>query len=112
MLTEKCRHDEIRNLYIEQLACTWMEDSTTETTCANVDEKIESFAEGDLEYLEEILSALWEIANKDGDIRAPASTPSAVRVFCSHLPPGVTWKCSPLRITRPSSPQVLPIGPL
>lgn len=52
-----------------------MEDSTTEATRASVDEKIDSFAEGDLEHATEILSALWEIVNNDGDITAPSSTP-------------------------------------
>jgi hypothetical protein len=52
-----------------------MEDSTTETTRASVDKKIDSFVEGDLEHATEMLSALWEIANKDGDVKAPSNTP-------------------------------------
>ena len=111
MLTEKRRHDEIRSLYIEQLACTWKENSTMEATCASVDEKVESFAEGDLEYATEILSALWEIASKDGDIRAPASTSSAVSQFQFCIFPRVMRKCS-LHITSPRSPRVLSTGAL
>jgi len=61
-----------------------MEDSTTETTRVSVNEKIDSFAEGDLENATEALSALWEIVNKDGDITAPSSTPPTVS------PPGVS----------------------
>ncbi|KAF9647695.1 hypothetical protein BDM02DRAFT_3116678 [Thelephora ganbajun] len=58
-----------------------MEDPTTETTRASVDKKIESFIEGDLEHAAEMLTALWEIANKDGDITAPSETaPAAARV--------------------------------
>jgi hypothetical protein len=55
-----------------------MEDATTESTRINVDKKIDSFVEGDLEYATEMLSALWEIANKDGDIAAPSNTTPAV----------------------------------
>ena len=73
-----CRYDEVRNLYLEQLAFVWMDDSTTEATRAKVEEKIDSFVEGDLEYATEALSALWEIANKDGDVKAPSSTTPAV----------------------------------
>ena len=90
MLTERSRYDEIRSLYINQLAFTWMEDSKTETTRASVDNKIDSFFEGDLEHATEILSALWEIANKDGDIKAPSKASPAVSLFrlcpltCAH----------------------------
>lgn len=68
----------MRNLYIKQLASDWMEDSTTEMTRISVDKKIDSFGEGDLGYATEILSALWEIVNKDGDIVAPLSVMPAV----------------------------------
>jgi hypothetical protein len=97
MLTEKRRHDEIRNLYVEQLAYIWMEDSTTETTYASVEEKVASFAEGDLEHATEILSALWEVANRDGDIKAPADTPPAVSPFFSPASCGNTQFTSPAR---------------
>ncbi|KAF9645692.1 hypothetical protein BDM02DRAFT_471820 [Thelephora ganbajun] len=74
------RYDEIRNLCIEQLAFVLMEDST-ETTRASVDKKIDNFVEGDLEHASEMLSVLWEIANKDGDITAPSKTvPAAAQV--------------------------------
>ena len=111
MLTEKCRHEKIRSLYIEQLAYVWKENSTMEATCASVDEKIESFAEVDLKNAAEILSALWEIANKDGDIKAPASTSSAVSQFQFCFLPHVMQKCS-LHVTSPRSPRVLPAGSL
>jgi len=80
-----------------------------EVTCASVDEKVESFAEGDLEYATEILSALWEIASKDDDIKAPASTSSVVSQFQFCLLSRVMRKCS-LHITSPHSPRVLPAG--
>ena len=87
MPTEERRHEEIMNLYIQQLAYIWMEDSTTETARASVEKKIDSFVEDGLEHATEMLSALWEIVNKDGDIKAPANTSSAVSQFqCCLLP--------------------------
>ena len=80
------RYDEIRSLYIEQLAFVWMERSTTEATCTSVEKKIDSFVEGNLEYALETVSALWEVANKDGDVKDPSTTAPAVSaswsVFC------------------------------
>ena len=74
ILMERHRYDEIRDLYTNQLASIWMEDSTTVSTRARIDEKIDSFYEGDLEHATEVLSALWEIVNKDGNIAAPFNT--------------------------------------
>ena len=81
ILTECHSYDEIRSLYISQLAFVLMEDSTTEATRVRVDEKIDSFYEGDLEHATDVLSALWEMVNKDGDITAPSSTLPAVSCF-------------------------------
>jgi len=81
MLTERHRYDEIRDLYAHQLASVWMEDSTTEETRVRIEEKIDSFYEGDLEHAADVLSALWEILNKDGDITAPSNTSPAVSLF-------------------------------
>ena len=66
------RHGEVRNLYIEQLAYVWVEDPTTEATRASVEEKIDDFVEEGLEHATEMLSASWEIVNKEGDVTAPA----------------------------------------
>jgi len=79
------RYDEIRKLYIEQLAYVWMEDSTTEATRASVDKKIDNFVKGDLEHAAESVSALLEIANKTGDIAAPSKTSPAVSPFSFFL---------------------------
>ena len=76
---ERCRYDEVRVLYLEQLAFAWVEDSTTEATRANVKQKIDSFADGCLEHATEIIVALLEIASKDGYVKSPASTSSDVR---------------------------------
>ena len=46
-----------------------------------VEEKLDSFAAGDLEHAAEMLSALWKIANKDGEITAPENTSSDVSPF-------------------------------
>ncbi|KAF9785419.1 hypothetical protein BJ322DRAFT_829074 [Thelephora terrestris] len=73
--------DEVRNLYLEQLAFVWVGDSTAEATRAKVEEKIDSFVVGDLEHTTDTFSALWEVANKDGDVKAPSiPTPTATPV--------------------------------
>ena len=78
---ERRRYDEIRSLYVQQLAFNWMADSTTTLIRTSVREKISCFAEGDLEHATEVLSELLEIASEDGDIEAPASTSPAVSLF-------------------------------
>ena len=110
MLKKRCRYDDVRSLYVDQLAFIWMEDSTTETTRAGVDKKIDSFAEGDLEHAAEMLSALWEIVNKDGDIKAPAKTSSTVSPFRFHLPHVMQERS--LHVDRPHKPRVPLTGPL
>lgn len=82
-----------------------------EATGANVDEKVESFAEGDLEHATEILSALWEIANKDGEIKAPENTSPAVSQFRFCLLPRIMRGCS-LHTTRSRRPQAPRTGTL
>ena len=77
---EMHRYDEIRDLYTDQLASVWIEDST-EATRARIEENIDSFYEGDLEHATEVLSTLWEIVNKDGDITAPSNSSPAVSQF-------------------------------
>ena len=101
-LTERRRYDEIRSLYIDQLASAWMEDSTTEATCVSVDKNIDSFVEGDLEHATEMLCALWEIAYKDGDIVAPSSASSAVSPFPPPCYAGMLT--SPNQVTQVTSP--------
>ena len=78
-----CRYNEIRNLYIQQLAFSWMEESTRQKTRTCVETKIRSFAHGDLEHATEMLSALWEIANNDVDVEASSSTEPIVSPFRS-----------------------------
>jgi hypothetical protein len=109
-IDEGHRYDEIRGLYIDQLAFVWMEDSTTETTRASVDKKIDSFVEGDLEHATEMLSALWEIVNTDGDIKAPSDTSSTVTPVRFYLLPCVIREYS-LHIIRRRRLRVPPAGP-
>ena len=107
---QRRRHDEIRDLYTQQLAYIWMEDSTSETTRASVERKIDSFVEEGLDHATEMLSALWEIVHKDGDIKAPANDSSAVSQFQFRLP-RVMGECS-LNITRPRKPRAPHTGTL
>lgn len=72
LLTPGYRYSEIRDLYIGQLAHIWVTDST-EATRVNVEKKIDSYVEGDLQHATEMFSALWKIANKDGNVPAPPS---------------------------------------
>ena len=69
-----------------------MEDSTTEATQASVEKKIDSFIEEGLEHATEMLSTLWEVVNKEGDIKAPENTSSAVSQFQLCLYPRVVRK--------------------
>ena len=78
MLTGRSRYEDIRNLYVNHLAYLWMEDSTSEATRISVEEKMDSFAEGDLEHAGEILSMLWDIVNVDEDAISQASGTSTV----------------------------------
>ena len=86
------RYDEIRSLYVDQLVSAWTQDSTTEATTVSIDKKIDSFGQGDLEYATEIFSTLWEIVNKDGEIKAPSTTSPASRRVWFYLLPGVIWE--------------------
>ena len=81
----RCRYDEIRDLYIKQLAFTWMEESTTEATRTTVNEQIDIFAKDAPEHATEIVLALLKIADEDGDTISPAHT--EVREFDPVLPP-------------------------
>lgn len=106
---ERSRYDELRDLYIAKLASVWMEDSTTETTRISVDKKIDSFVEGDLEHTVEIISALWEIASKDGDIKDPSSTSPAVS-RSGFAFPALCGDAYSAQI-RPFRPRAPPTGP-
>ena len=75
---KQCRYDEIRDLYIQQLAFAWVDDLTTEKTRVCVERKIDSFVGGDLEHGTEIVLALLEIATTEGDIKPPPNAPSSV----------------------------------
>ena len=76
-----CRYNEIRNLFIERPASSWMEDSTGQKIRADVETKIKSFANGDLEHATEVLSALWEIANNDRIIKNPSDAGRIVNPY-------------------------------
>lgn len=68
----------MRGLYVGQLAFTWTENSTAEATRVSIEHKIDGFVKGDLEYAAEVFTELWEILNKDGDIKAPGDPPPPV----------------------------------
>ena len=81
----ECRYDEIRSLYVEQLAYIWTE-AWTEATCTNIKKKINSFIRGDLERAAETVSTLWKVINEDGDTKAPSSVSPAVSLLRVCIP--------------------------
>ena len=87
VLTERHRHDEMRSLYVNQLASVWMNDSTTEATRTSFNKKIDNFVKGKLEHASEMLSALLETVSRDGDINPPSGASPAVSSFQSRLLP-------------------------
>jgi len=80
MLTEGCRYDEMRTLYVNKLASIWMNDST-ETTRTSFNKRIDRFVKGELKHASEMLSALLEIVSRDEDITAPSGASPAVSSF-------------------------------
>ncbi|KAF9779143.1 hypothetical protein BJ322DRAFT_442637 [Thelephora terrestris] len=68
------QYDEIRRLYVEQLAFTWMKDSTSGASRTSVDENIDSFVKGNLKHAAAAMAEFWEIANKDGEIKGRVAT--------------------------------------
>ena len=61
----------------------WVEDSATDKTRASVEKKIDDFVEEGFKHATEMLSALWEIVNKEGDVIAPADPSPTVSLFYS-----------------------------
>ena len=84
LLTARARYAEVRNIYVDQLAHAWVGDSA-DATRVKVDKKIDSFAEGDLEHATEMLTALWKIANKDGNVVAPSTRAAPADVSSDFL---------------------------
>ena len=64
-----------------------MDTSTMHTTKARVNKKIDSFVKGDLDYATEVLSTLWEVVNKPGNIKAPWGFTPVVSHFRFYLLP-------------------------
>lgn len=81
------QYEEVRNLYVEQLAYVWVE-STTRATPIGIGDKIESFVGGDLGHAAGVVSELWDVLNKDEDITVPSDTPLPV----TQVKSPVHWK--------------------
>lgn len=84
-MIKECRHDDIRSLYVKQLAYIWVEDPT-EVILTRIQEKIDRFVRGDLDHAAETVSALWKVIHEDGEIKAPSGPSSTV---------GPLWVCIP-----------------
>jgi len=112
MLTDGGRYDEIRSLYIDQLASVLVNNSTTGTTRVSFDKKIDSFTKGTLEHATEMLSMLWGVMNQDGEIKAPSNTSPTVSLFQSCILPCCVGMLIILYTIRPYRSRVLLTGPL
>lgn len=104
-LIEPYRFDEIRDLYVQQLAYTWVEDST-EATRTSIEKNIDSFVQGDLEHAAEMVAALWKIVNKDEDVKPPSNTtptvsPPQIRFFSRAMWRYLLLMIRPLRSRAP-----------
>ena len=110
MLTESGRYDEIRSLYIDQLTSVWVNNSMTEEIRASFRNKVNSFTQGELKHATEMLSTLWGVINRDGEIKAPSNTSQL------GVSPGLAF----FRVARECSLHMIslwesespPIGPL
>ena len=69
------------------------------TTKASVNKKIDNFVKGGLENVTEILSTLWEIVNKPGNVRPPLNISPNVSHFWFYLLPRIIRERS-LRLIR------------
>jgi hypothetical protein len=102
LLIRGSRYAEIRDLYVGQLAHAWVTDST-EATRTNVEKKIDSFGEGDLEHATEMLASLWKIANKDGNVAAPQNAIPAVSPLFPRAAQGfLTLGNQPVQVKSPA----------
>ena len=86
-----------------------MEDSTTETIRASVDNKIDRFVQGDLKHAAEMLTALWDSANAGGDVEAPAG--AALTVSHPRILPFCVRCSSALHMTSSAGRRVQHTGP-
>jgi len=101
MLTDMGRYDEIRSLYIDQLVSVCVNNSTAEKTRASLDDKVDSFAKGELEHATEMLSTFWEVINRDGEFKPPSNTLPAVSLGVAFF--RVARECL-LHMIRPRKP--------
>lgn len=83
-------------------------DDSTEMIRASVDKKIDRFVEGDLAHATKTLSALWEVANGEGEVKAPSGT---VSIVSSSGFPLLLRYSSIFCITRPPIPRAQRVGP-
>ena len=90
-----CRYDEVRNLYIQQIAFAWLEDSTAGATRASVDKQIGIIAQGGLAHGEEVIFELLKVANGDDDITPPTDTSHSVSSPQFYFPPGLILSARP-----------------
>ena len=62
-----CRYDEIRSMQVIYLLSVWLSESEEGSGALHkkLDEKIDSYAAGELEHASETISAIWDMSRKN-----------------------------------------------
>ena len=63
-----CRYDEVRSMQVNHLLSVWLSGGEEESKELHkkLDERIDSYAAGELEHAAEAISSIWDFARKDG----------------------------------------------
>ena len=87
-----------------------VDEETTENLCKEIDEKVDAYANGNLEYAAEVLSLLWKFSRKrDPMPPAPFPTPqsgSMIPIPVFPPPHSRPRSCSPDPPARPSNVEI------
>lgn len=83
------RYDEVRIAQVNHLASVrfGVDEKITKNLCEMIDEKVDAYANGDLDHAAETMSLLWEVS-KDRHI-----VPAAQTVGTSVRPPPLLSSC-------------------
>ena len=85
-----CRYDEVRTAQVDHLASVrfGVDEKITKNLCEKIDEKVDAYANGDLDHAAETMSLLWEVSKKDRHI-----VPATQTVGTSVRPPPLLSSC-------------------
>ena len=96
MLTNAYRYEEVRITQVEHLVFSrfGVDKEATENLYKEIDEKIDAYASGNLEYAAEVISLLWKFSRKRGTI--PLAPENSIPIS----PPSPFRSCSPDTLTH------------